>query len=486
MAILIVLENPKSWPLKVPRGVEVVPAKTYLLDQKYSQMRSAKVFNFCRSYSYQTLGYYVSLLAAARGHKPLPSITTFQDLKLSPVLRIVSEDIEELMQESLGRIKSKSFDLTVYFGHNITKRYDKLSKALFNAFPAPFLRATFKHDDECWQLESIRPIATSEIPAGHKDFVLDRAKEYFTKPFRAAPPRTAYRYDLAILHDPDAREKPSTDKAIRKFIKAAKAVGMDPEIISKDDYGRLAEFDALFIRETTYVNHHTYRFSRRAAAEGMVVIDDPDSILKCTNKVYMAELFDRHGVNAPKTMVVHEDNADQVVSRIGLPCVLKRPDSSFSKGVVKVIKADEMHEKLNSFLEDSELALAQEWVPSGFDWRVGVLDRKPLFVCKYHMAKGHWQIVSVDAKGERDFGRVEAMYIEDAPPPVTALALRAANLVGDGFYGVDVKEVNGRYMVMEVNDNPSVDAGYEDQVYKDEIYLAIMRTFVDRLEAQRR
>jgi len=58
MPILIVLENPKAWPLAVP-GVEVVPAKTYLLDQRYSQMRSAKVFNFCRSYSYQSVGYYV-------------------------------------------------------------------------------------------------------------------------------------------------------------------------------------------------------------------------------------------------------------------------------------------------------------------------------------------------------------------------------------------------------------------------------------------
>ena len=485
MGILIVLENPKSWPLKVPRGVEVVPAKTYLLDPKYSQMRSAKVFNFCRSYSYQTLGYYVSLLAAARGHKPLPSIATFQDVKLSPVVRIASEDMEELIQESLGRIQSKKFVLTVYFGHNLARRYDRLSKALFNAFPAPFIRATFKFDEH-WEIESVRPIATSDIPPSHKDFVLDCAKEYFNKPFRVSRPRTAYRYDLAILHDPDATEKPSTEKTIRKFIKAAKAVGMDPEIISKDDYGRLAEFDALFIRETTYVNHHTYRFSRRAAAEGLVVIDDPDSILKCTNKVYMHELFDRHGVNAPRTMVVHEDNMDEVIARIGLPCVLKRPDSSFSKGVTKALTADELRTKLTAFLDDSELALAQEWVPSDFDWRVGVLDRKPLFVCKYHMAKGHWQIVSVDKQGEKDFGRVEAMYIEDAPAPVTALAVRAANLVGDGFYGVDVKEVNGRYMVMEVNDNPSVDAGYEDQVYKDDIYLAIMRTFIDRLESRHR
>src|SRR5690242_2252592 len=99
MPILIVLENPNAWPIKV-KGVEVVPAKRYLLDRRYSQMRTAKVFNLCRSYRYQTVGYYVSLLAAARGHKPLPSITTFQDLKLSPVVRILSEELEELIHEN--------------------------------------------------------------------------------------------------------------------------------------------------------------------------------------------------------------------------------------------------------------------------------------------------------------------------------------------------------------------------------------------------
>jgi glutathione synthase/RimK-type ligase-like ATP-grasp enzyme len=484
MPILIVLENTKAWPLVVP-GVEVVPAKTYLLDQRYSQLKNAKVFNFCRSYSYQSVGYYVSLLAAARGHKPLPSISTLQDLKLSPVVRIASEELDDLIQASLSRIKSKQFDLTVYFGHNLARRYSKLSKALFNQFPAPFLRAGFVLDGK-WELESIRPIATSDIPESHREFVLARASEYFAKPQRAAPPRTAYRFDLAILHDPAAQDAPSDEPAIRKFCRAAKSLGMDPEIISKDDYGRLAEFDALFIRETTYVNHHTYRFSRRAAAEGLVVIDDPESILKCTNKVYMAELFERNNINSPRTMVVHEDNVDQIAQRIGLPCVIKRPDSSFSKGVVKVTEEIGLREKVTAFLKDSELALAQEYVPSPFDWRVVVLGRKPLLVCKYHMARGHWQIVTAGAGGKSEFGKVEAMHIEDAPAPVTALALRAANLVGDGFYGVDIKEIDGRYMVMEVNDNPSIDSGYEDAVYKDEVYLAVMRTFLERLETRRR
>ena len=80
MSILIVTNVRKDWPAEV-QNAEVVDARAYLTDPKYSELRGAKIFNLCRSYRYQSSGYYVSLLAEARGHKPLPSVTTIQDLK---------------------------------------------------------------------------------------------------------------------------------------------------------------------------------------------------------------------------------------------------------------------------------------------------------------------------------------------------------------------------------------------------------------------
>ena len=50
----------------------------------------------------------------------------------------------------------------------------------------------------------------------------------------------------------------------------------------------------------------------------------------------IAELFERHEIPCHPTMVVDEENADEVGSRIGFPCVLKKPDGSFSKGVALV------------------------------------------------------------------------------------------------------------------------------------------------------
>ena len=64
-------------------------------------------------------------------------------------------------------------------------------------------------------------------------------------------------------------------------------------------------------------------------------------------------------------------------------------------------------------------------------------------------------------------------------------ALRVSNLIGDGLYGVDLKQVGRQVYVIEVNDNPSIEAGVEDAVLKGDLYGRIMEEFLRRLHAQR-
>jgi glutathione synthase/RimK-type ligase-like ATP-grasp enzyme len=54
------------------------------------------------------------------------------------------------------------------------------------------------------------------------------------------------------------------------------------------------------------------------------------------------------------------------------------------------------------------------------------------------------------------------MKRENAPVRLKEVALKACGIIGHGLYGVDIKEANGEYVVVEVNDNPSIYAGYED------------------------
>jgi len=482
--ILIVANNPREWPFEIP-NVEVVDARTYLTRPEFSEMRGVKVFNLCRSYRYQSIGYYVSLIAEARGHRPLPSITTIQDIKSQSMVRLVSDDLEDLIQESLAPIQSDKFTLSIYFGKNLAKRYDRLSLHLFNLFQAPMLRAVFARDEDGWQLRSVAMISTSEIPEAHRPFLVQVATEYFAGRRSRVRSKARTRYDLAILRNSDEQEPPSNEKALDRFAKAAESVDLSVEFIEREDYGRIAEFDALFIRETTAVNHHTYRFARRAASEGLVVMDDPESIVKCSNKVYLAELLARHDIPTPKTVVVHRDNAEAVAAELGLPCVLKKPDSAFSLGVVKVADDEELADQLKRFLDDSDLVVAQEYLPTTFDWRIGILDRRPLFACKYFMAENHWQIIKRDDSGGQDYGKFETVPVELAPRRAVRAALRAADLIGDGFYGVDVKQSGDKFYVIEVNDNPNVDAGVEDKILREELYRRVMSVFLSRIEQRK-
>jgi glutathione synthase/RimK-type ligase-like ATP-grasp enzyme len=480
MSNLIVVNNPKDWTFQID-GVELVSARSYLTDETYSQMRYSRVFNLCKSYRYQSMGYYVSLLAAARGHKPLPNISTIQDLKSQTLVRIVDDELDELIQKSLAPIQSNTFTLSIYFGKNMAKRYDRLALHLYNLFPAPLLRAEFVRTKEVWHLDNIDPVSTGEIPSEHHAFLVDVATEHFAGRRVGTPKRRTARYDLAILWDPTEEEGPSNEKAIRRFIAAGQRLGLDTELITRDDYGRLAEFDALFIRETTSVNHHTYRFARRAAAEGLVVVDDPESILKCSNKVYLAELLDHHNIPTPKTCLVHRDSLEGAVAEIGVPCVLKEPDSAFSQGVIRTDTRDQFFAEATKMLAKSDLVVAQEYMPTDFDWRVGVFDNKPLFVCKYYMARSHWQVIKRDSVGRKKEGRFETLPVELAPRQVVRTALKAANLIGSGFFGVDIKQIDRNCYVMEINDNPNVDAGIEDAVTKESLYERIMEVFLKRI-----
>jgi glutathione synthase/RimK-type ligase-like ATP-grasp enzyme len=477
---ILVTERPNSFAGSW-HGAEVVSAHEYLAGPRWAAERRLRVYNLCRTYGYQRTGWYVSLLAAARGHRPMPSVETIEDVRISPVVRIASEAFEDLIQRTLAPLQSERFDLSVYFGRNLARRYDRLCQALFDQFPAPLLRASFVREDQ-WRLLSVRIIAMSEVPESHHEFLTQRAREFLTAPTRRRA-RRSYRYDLALLTSETDEEAPSGPRALRAFARAAEQMGLDPTFVDRSDYGRIAEFDALFIRETTRVDHHTYRFARRAEAEGLVVIDYPRSIVQCANKVYQAELFARNGLDAPRTRAVDRTtDPAALVEALGLPIVLKVPDSAFSRGVSRVESLPALAESLAQMLRDSDLVVAQEWVPSAWDWRIGVLGREPLFACKYHMAPGYWKIARDTGNGRRRYGRVETFDLAAAPAKAVEAATRAGRLIGDGFYGVDVKELDGRFLLMEVNDNPNVDAGAEDAVLGQELYLAVMRHFRTRLD----
>jgi glutathione synthase/RimK-type ligase-like ATP-grasp enzyme len=478
---IVAVSDLADWQLAIP-GVEVVLGKDYLAEPRWSELEGVRVFNLCRRYRYQSEGYYVSLLAMARGHRAVPDLTTLLGMRSRTIVRSVDEELEEMLQRTLRKIQSQEFVLSIYFGENLAKRYAPLAQRIFNLFPAPLLRATFVRSEERWRLQRIEPIPSRLIPETHLAFVRAAAERYFARPRYQLRRRRPRRFHLAILVDPDEPFPPSNEGALRRFERAGGRVGFGVERIGRDDFSRLAEFDALFLRATTSVNHHTFRFAQRAQAEGLAVIDDPQSIIRCGNKVFLAEALHQAGLPTPRTIVGNRFNLSEIVAHVGLPCVLKYPDSAFSQGVHRCASAEEMSEKASGILEVSDLFIAQEFMPTSFDWRVGIFADKVLYACRYHMVDQHWQIVRHHGQ-KAEYGKIEPVPLDLVPGGVLRTALRAARRVGNGLYGVDLKRIGRTTFVMEVNDNPNVDHGFEDSILGEELYRRVMQGLWDRVLA---
>lgn len=478
MQTLLVTNDPEHWQF-LSSLTQVVSAQDYLSDAMYHTNRSIRVVNICHSYHYQTLGYYVSLLAQARGHKAIPLASNIQDGLINSLSKHLTHAIDDEVQHSLRYIKADEFIFSLYFGRNMAHSHDKLAKKLHGLFPFPLIRFTFvKNSKNKWSIKKLIPLSIKDIPTNHQDFMQESATAYFSKKRFHKSRKKSWLHDMAILIEPNEVNPPSNKKAIELFVAAGKSLGLHVDLIDKYKLNSIAEYDALFIRRTTAVDNYTYLFSRRAAEEQLVVMDDPESIVKCTNKVYLTELMNSQGVLSPKTVFLSKYDTD--LPKLNFPCVLKQPDSAFSQGVSKVADPESLLISLKTLFKKSDLILAQEYIPTSFDWRIGILDHKPLFACKYYMAKDHWQIYNWDSDQETE-GEFDTIALEDVPPGIIKTALKATRAIGNGLYGVDIKSDGKKHYVIEVNDNPNVDYGVEDKILGEELYMQIMSVFLERI-----
>ena len=480
---LIVVETVIPW-LKDVTSIPVIQAEDYIKDPQYLKKNNLKVFNLCQSYAYQSLGYYVSLMATARNHRVVPNVATLNDFSDPLIITSFGEEADSIIQSTLSKETSLTLTVTSIFGFTPNPRYEKMLKSLFQVFEAPFVAFTFEKGRR-WKVTQAKVVSLADVDDNL--FLKTATERYFQQKRMGHFRLKDYLYDLAILYDPDEQEPPSNRTALAKFKTIAQKYGFYVEFITKDDYARLTEFDALLIRTTTNVNDISYQFSRYAYAEGLVVLDDPWSILKCSNKLFFTESMKKIGLYIPKTMFISSHTSfEEIHQTLDYPIVLKQPDSAFSLGVFKVQNDEELTAKLTPLLNASALVVAQGFIPSAFDWRIGVIDGKPFYACQYYMAHNHWQILNWHSKKRKDReGSVVTLPLEDVPSFILDAAVKAAKAMGDGLYGVDLKEHDEKAYVIEVNDNPSIDHGYEDAYYKDALYHTIIKTLFDRIESAR-
>ncbi|EAZ97108.1 RimK family protein [Marinobacter sp. ELB17] len=492
--LLIVVDRTKDWAPYYP-STDVLTFDQYLQFSAPASSR-VRVINLCQSARYLSRGYYCSLLAEARGHNVVPSVMTLNDLSRKGLFSLQLEQLDASVIQWLDAAivptagnshSAKEVRIRTYFGESSQPELKPVARALFDRLPCPILEVVFKRR-KTWQIESMKPAAPVDLQEQEQDVFATSLDRFSGMVWRKPRARRNYRFDLAILVNPDEEMPPSDKEALKRFEKAGRKLGINVEQITRRDYMRIPEYDGLFIRETTAIDHHTYRFARKAEAEGLVVIDDPVSILRCTNKVYLADLLKNNKVPTPKTLILSKDQKDaveQVINELGFPVVIKIPDGAFSRGVNKAEDEKSLREGLRELFKQSALVLAQEYFYTDYDWRIGVLGGRAIYACKYLMVKGHWQIYQ-HTESSSNSGGFETMPTYEVPRNVIQAALNATRLIGNGLYGVDIKQSGNRVAVIEVNDNPSIDAGVEDLFLGGELYTLIMQEFLSRMEANRR
>jgi glutathione synthase/RimK-type ligase-like ATP-grasp enzyme len=482
---VILVDQPKDFPnAETPH--KVITTSEYLARPRLFDMARPKLVNLSRSYAYQSNGYYASLLAEARGHRVVPTVETMLELREAKLYEHALPDLEVELNRCARRADFQpegEFRLLVCFGIARDPRFELFGRLLFDWFRCPALEVLVDTSDQWFSIDRIRPRVLTRLANGEATFFREALHQHTKREWRDPKARSVSKYDLAVLCDPNEKMAPSSQASIKYFARIAEKLSVDVEPITKRQLAELAEYDGLFIRETTSIDNHTYRFARRAWQEGMPVIDDPISMIRCTNKVFLMELLGQNQVPTPPTiMLADEADLPRAMDELGLPLVVKIPDGSFSRGVHKVSTPEEFKRIADELFEETDLLLAQKFLPTDFDWRVGVLSGEPLFVCQYRMARGHWQIVKHRADGSAREGGFRTFDLDQAPREIVDLAVRAAKPIGEGFYGVDLKQTATGIVVMEVNDNPNLEHGIEDAIGKDEIWIKILKWFIERFE----
>ncbi|WP_412462842.1 RimK family protein [Halobacteriovorax sp. RT-2-6] len=486
--LVVIVDRLKDWQPYFPTD-QVITAKDYLSKEEYQQLKNLRVLNLCNSSKYLSLGYYTSLIAEARGHKVMPTVKTINDLCKKKHYTYDLDELQSLAQEVATKYidnkeEVRSIAFRVFFGETKEKLFRNIGKVIFNNYPVPIFEVRLAFN-KIWKINSIVPVHISDLSETQETFFADHLEKFNNRIWRLPNAKKQYKYDLAILVDDKEKLPPSNPEAIKKFIEIGNKNGLYVETISKYDLARINEFDALFIRTTTSLVNPTYAFAKTAVDEGLIVIDDPNAILKCTNKIYLHNLFKKNGINTIKSEIVSDYNEatlNLLVETLKLPMVLKIPDGSFSIGVTKVETREELKEGLKDFLHKSALILVQEFLYTDFDWRIGVINKKPFYACKYFMSKEHWQIYN-HASGEEDSsGDSLCLAIEDVPQYVIDTATKACAKIGDGLFGVDIKDDGKKAYVVEVNDNPNLDFGVEDELIGDELYEIVIKHFIHKIE----
>lgn len=210
----------------------------------------------------------------------------------------------------------------------------------------------------------------------------------------------------------------------------------------------LREYDGILIRS---LSHSRALYASRLLAEGgMTVVNPPDVIAVCGDKLLTSLVLVRHGVPTPQVRVAFSPEAAlQAIGELGYPVVLKPLNGSWGRLQAKLNDRDaaeailEHKQTLGGYLHS--IFYVQEYVEKpGRDIRSFVVGGET--IAAIYRNSSHW--ITNTARGAQ---------ASNCPvtPEIARVSRAAAEAVGGGVVAVDILEApDGRLLVSEVNHTP--------------------------------
>ena len=235
--VIVVVSEPKDL-IEVPSAIS---ADDYLAGRLDTTREKATVVNLCRSWRYLSKGYYVSLLADARGQSVIPNIETVESLASThAVFRVMLEggvptvDLDEvngrrrappenilagdglsqqddpevpLVREGIGENTvyrparaEELAEAVVYFGHCADSRFQRIGSLVYRLLPTPILKLRLILEEDAWKVFHVQKLKVQQLNAvQHAEMVkvlVDR-----TERLSPTPPPEEKRASIAILYD---------------------------------------------------------------------------------------------------------------------------------------------------------------------------------------------------------------------------------------------------------------------------------------------
>lgn len=207
---------------------------------------------------------------------------------------------------------------------------------------------------------------------------------------------------------------------------------------------------ALLVR--TLSHRDAAQVARRAEAAGIPALNSAAALDVCHDKGLQALLFARHGIPHPRSFHAYTDeDVARCGEELGWPVVVKPLSASWGRGVVR-LTGPETLAAWSGGRESADAAgkafpvLVQEYVEKPeHDLRVIVIGNQPVVAIERR---------STDWRTNTHLGA--SVRRTEITESITLLCKQVTDLVGPGFYGVDlVEDVRDRQLrVLEVNANP--------------------------------